>query len=32
MKEYESWEALEDEVGITTGAADCWICFLDGGA
>jgi hypothetical protein len=27
--DYESWEALADEVEITTGAADCWACLLD---
>lgn len=29
--EYESWEELEDEVEITTGAADCWTCLIDSG-
>lgn len=31
-KEYESWEQLEDEVEVTTGAADCWTCLIDSGA
>jgi hypothetical protein len=26
---YETWEALADEVEITTGPADCWTCFVD---
>lgn len=26
---YETWESLEDEVEISTGAADCWTCLLD---
>lgn len=26
---YESWESLADEVEISTGAADCWVCLLD---
>lgn len=25
----ETWEALADEVEITTGQADCWTCFLE---
>lgn len=29
---YESWELLEDEVEVSTGAADCWCCLLDAGA
>jgi hypothetical protein len=27
MARYETWEALTDEVEITTGTADCWTCF-----
>ncbi len=27
--DYETWESLADEVEITTGAADCWTCFMD---
>lgn len=27
---YESWEHLADEVEVTTAAADCWTCFMDG--
>ncbi|CAM5704589.1 hypothetical protein KAURM247S_00784 [Kitasatospora aureofaciens] len=26
---YETWESLEDEVEISTGAADCWTCLID---
>lgn len=32
MDNYESWEALTDEVEITTGTADCWTCFLGDGS
>ncbi len=26
---YESWESLADDIEITTGAADCWVCLVD---
>ncbi|MBM7774884.1 hypothetical protein JOD54_005088 [Actinokineospora baliensis] len=26
---YETWESLTDEVEISTGAADCWVCLMD---
>ncbi|GLW79870.1 hypothetical protein Aglo01_43510 [Actinokineospora globicatena] len=26
---YETWESLADEVEISTGAADCWVCLVD---
>lgn len=29
---HESWEHLEDEVEVSTGAADCWTCLIDSGA
>jgi hypothetical protein len=29
---YESWEELENEVEVTTGAADAWTCLIDSGA
>ena len=29
MEQYESWETLDEEVEVTTGAAACWTCFLD---
>jgi len=25
---YETWEALDDEIEITTGEAACWTCFI----
>jgi hypothetical protein len=29
MAQYESWEALTDEVEVTTEVADSWCCFVD---
>lgn len=29
MEKYESWESLDKEVEVTTGAAACWTCFID---
>jgi hypothetical protein len=29
---YETWEQLEDEVEVTTGASDCWCCLIDSAA
>jgi hypothetical protein len=26
---YETWEALADEVDVTTAVADCWTCLVD---